>query len=239
MPERGVAAVFGRSPLPDPVVHRYALSGKFIDDRVIVFLCFTGMELTQETPDLSAYLAADDAIDHDHSRVRTTAARLAGKAQDSYAYARLAFEFVRDSIPHSQDSGDLRVTWRASDVLEQGTGICYAKAHALAALLRAEDIPTAFCYQRLADDDGEGYVVHGLVAVRFNGAWHRQDPRGNKPGVDAQFSLDGERLAFVPEPKSNEVDYSVLYAEPHPVVLNTLKAARDRPHLWQTLPTAL
>ncbi len=146
-----------------------------------------------EHPDLSAYLAADGVIDHDHPRVRETAARLARSAEDSYAYARLAFEFVRDRIPHSQDSGDPRVTWRASDVLEQGTGICYAKAHALAALLRAEDIPTALCYQKFD-------VVHGLVAVRFNGAWHRQDPRGNKPGVDAQFSLDGERLAFVPDP---------------------------------------
>ncbi|WP_210586248.1 transglutaminase family protein [Streptomyces sp. GESEQ-35] len=190
------------------------------------------MQLIQETPDLSAYLAADDAIDHEHPVVRETAARLAKGAVDSYAYARAAFEFVRDAVPHSQDSGDLRVTWRASDVLEQGTGICYAKAHALAALLRAEDIPTALCYQRFE-------VLHGLVAVRFNGAWHRQDPRGNKPGVDAQFSLDGERLAFVPDLESNEMDYPVLYAEPHPVVLDALKAARDRPHLWQTLPTAL
>ncbi|MFE6489205.1 transglutaminase, partial [Streptomyces sp. NPDC057757] len=31
----------------------------------------------------------------------------------------------------------------------------------------------------------------------------------------------------------------VLYAEPHPAVLRALKAAPDRPHLWQTLPTAL
>lgn len=190
------------------------------------------MELIQQTPDLSAYLAADDVIDHGHPRVRATAARLAKDAEDSYAYARLAFEFVRDAIPHSQDVGDPRVTWRASDVLEQGTGICYAKAHALAALLRAEDIPTALCYQRFD-------VVHGLVAVRFNGAWHRQDPRGNKPGVDARFSLKGERLAFLPDPESNEMDYPVLYAEPHPVVLSVLKAAPDRPYLWQTLPTAL
>lgn len=197
------------------------------------------MELIQNTPDLSAYLAADEAIDHDHPVVREAAGRLAVDAEDSYAYARLAFEFVRDTIPHSQDSGDMRVTWRASDVLAQGTGICYAKAHALAALLRAEDIPTALCYQRLAHDDGDGHVVHGLIAVRFNGAWHRQDPRGNKPGVDAQFSLDGERPAFVPDPKRSEVDYPVLYAEPHPAVLSTLKAAHDRPHLWSTLPTAL
>ncbi|MEU5320067.1 transglutaminase domain-containing protein [Streptomyces sp. NPDC021056] len=197
------------------------------------------MELIQNTPDLSAYLAADEVIDHDHPQVRETAALLAAEAADSYAYAQLAFEFVRDTIPHSQDSGDPRVTWRASDVLEQGTGICYAKAHALAALLRAEDIPTALCYQRLADDDGDGHVVHGLVALRFNGAWHRQDPRGNKPGVDARFSLEGERLAWIPDPQSNEVDYPVLYAEPHPTVLSVLRAAPDRPSLWKTLPSAL
>jgi transglutaminase-like putative cysteine protease len=190
------------------------------------------MELMQENPDLSAYLAADEVIDHDHPRVRDTAARLAKDAEDSYAYARLAFEFVRDTIPHSQDSGDLRVTWRASDVLEQQTGICYAKAHALAALLRAEDIPTALCYQKFD-------VVHGLVAVRFNGAWHRQDPRGNKPGVHARFSLDGEQLAFTPDTEAGELDHPVLYAAPHPAVLSTLKAAPDRPYLWKTLPTAL
>ncbi|MFE5813983.1 transglutaminase domain-containing protein [Streptomyces sp. NPDC056479] len=190
------------------------------------------MQMIQETADLSAYLAADGVIDHHHPVVRETAARLAEGVADSYDYARAAFEFVRDTIPHSQDSGDLRVTWRASDVLERGTGICYAKAHALAALLRAEDIPTALCYQKLD-------VVHGLVAVRFKGAWHRQDPRGNKPGVDARFSLDGERLAFTPDLESNELDYPVLYAAPHPSVLSVLRSAPDRPHLWKTLPAAL
>src|SRR4051812_25775248 len=195
------------------------------------------MELIQRTSDLSAYLAADEVVDHGHPLVRETAARLARGSVDSYAYARSAFEFVRDTIPHSADSGDPRVTWRASDVLEQRTGICFAKAHALAALLRAEDIPTAFCYQRLAHDDdgGGGHVLHGLVAVRFDGAWHRQDPRGNKPGVDARFSLDGERLAWIPQPGAGERDDPVLYAEPHPVVLKALRAAPDRPHLWKTL----
>jgi transglutaminase-like putative cysteine protease len=197
------------------------------------------MELIQQTPDLSAYLAADEAIDHHHPRVREAAAQLAKEAADSYDYARAAFEYVRDAIPHSQDVGDPRVTWRASDVLEQGTGICYAKSHALAALLRVEDIPTALCYQRLAYDGGGGHAVHGLVAVRFNGDWHRQDPRGNKPGVNARFSLDGERLAFVPDPEAGESDYPALYAAPHPAVLDALRAAPDRPRLWETLPVAL
>ncbi|MEV6113959.1 transglutaminase domain-containing protein [Streptomyces sp. NPDC052109] len=197
------------------------------------------MELIQNTADLSAYLAADEVIDHQHPVVRQTAERLAAEVADSYAYAQAAYEFVRDTIPHSADADDPRLTWRASDVIERRTGICHAKAHALAALLRAEDIPTALCYQRLTHDDGSGHVVHGLVAVRFDGAWHRQDPRGNKPGVDARFSLDGERLAWIPDPEAGELDYPVLHARPHPAVLGALRAAPDRPHLWRTLPDAL
>ena len=220
-------------------MHRYAVIRNVIDSRVIAFLCCAGMELIQNTLDLSAYLAADEAIDHEHPLVRETAARLAKQAEDSYDYARMAYDFVRDTIPHSADSGDPRVTWRASDVLEQRTGICHAKSHALAALLRAEDIPTALCYQRLTHDDGSGHVLHGLVAVRFNGAWHRQDARGNKPGVDARFSLTGERLAWIPDPESGELDHPVLYAQPHPAVLGALRAAPDRPSLWKTLPAAL
>ena len=55
------------------------------------------MQLIQQNPDLSAYLAADDVIDHHHPLVRETAARLAKGAVDSYSYARAAFEFVRGS----------------------------------------------------------------------------------------------------------------------------------------------
>ncbi|MEU8913065.1 transglutaminase domain-containing protein [Streptomyces nigrescens] len=192
------------------------------------------MELIQNTPEISAYLAADEVIDHEHPRVRAAAAALSADALDAYAYAKAAFEFVRDTITHSQDAGDPRVTSRASDVLAQRTGICYAKAHALAALLRAEGIPAALCYQKFE-------VVHGLVAVKLpgEGRWARQDPRGNKPGVDAQFRLDREQLAFTVRPECNELDYPVLFAEPHPVVLQCLREAVDRPHLWQTLPTDL
>ena len=207
--------------------------------RSVAFLCSVTMELIQQTPDLSAYLAADEVIDHHHPLVRETAARLAAGVADSYVYARAAFEFVRDTIPHSTDAGDPRVTWRASDVLALRTGICHAKAHALAALLRAEDIPTALCYQRLEYDGASGHCVHGLVAVRFHGAWHRQDCRGNKAGVDAQFSLDGERLAWVPQKERGEADHPGLYAAPHPAVLRVLKESTDRPQLWDALPHSL
>ncbi|MFE5945933.1 transglutaminase family protein [Streptomyces sp. NPDC056480] len=198
-------------------------------------------DLIQQNPDISAYLATSEAVDHDHPVVRAVVARLADDHPDAYAYAEAAYRYVRDTVPHSADADDPRVTWRASDVLERRTGICYAKSIAYAALLRARGIPAALCYQRLADDDGSNPVIHGLVAVLLPGErdWARQDVRGNKPGVDARFSLKGERLAWTVRPECNEVDYPVLYTEPHAAVLDALRAAPDRPHLWRTLPTEL
>ncbi|MFE4801203.1 transglutaminase family protein [Streptomyces sp. NPDC056708] len=199
------------------------------------------MELIQQVPELSAYLAADEAIDHEHSLVQDTVAGLRSNTTDAYTYAAAAYAFVRDTIPHSADSGDMRVAWRASDVLATRNGICRAKSHALAALPRAAGIPTALCYQGLGEQNGDPGPVHGLIAVRLPGRdrWDRQDPRGNKPGVDAHFSLDEERLAWSIRPEFNEVDYPVLYAAPHPAVLRGLRSAEDRPQLWRTLPTAL
>lgn len=101
------------------------------------------MEPVPETADLSAYLRADDVIDHGHPQVRRTAALLRSGASNPYEYAKAAFVHVRDEVPHSFDSGDDRVSWRASDVLSTRNGICYAKSHALAALLRAEGIPAS------------------------------------------------------------------------------------------------
>ncbi|MER6313117.1 transglutaminase family protein [Streptomyces sp. NPDC001581] len=199
------------------------------------------MQLIQQNPDIYAYLASDEAIDHWHPLVQETADALWSATGDAYSYAKAAFEFVRDEIPHSADSGDVRVSWRASDVLATRNGICYAKSHALAALLRAQGIPAALCYQRLTDDDGSNPVVHGLVAVRLPGGdrWSRLDPRGNKPGVDAQFSLDREQLAFPVRPGLGEIDYPELHAAPHPAALGALQGSAARPELWTKLPTAL
>ncbi|ROQ73066.1 transglutaminase superfamily protein [Streptomyces sp. CEV 2-1] len=212
-----------------------------IDFRSAAYLRSATMELIQQVPEISAYLAADEAIDHGHPLVRETAAHLRSATGDAYAYASAAFGFVRDGVAHSADSGDTRVTWRASDVLAARNGICHAKSHALAALLRAEGIEAALCYQRLADDDGNPGPVHGLIALRLPGRdrWDRQGPRGNRPGVDARFSLDEERLAWSVRPKFNEEDYPHLYAAPHPLVLRSLRAAADRTQLWSTLPVAL
>jgi len=185
------------------------------------------MEPIPEAAALFPYLAADDVIDHTHEVVRDAAARLRAAAPDPYDYAQAAYESVRDTVPHSFDSGDPRVTWRASDVLALRTGICYAKSHALVALLRAQGIPAGLCYQRLTEDDGTDPVVHGLIALLPPGRsrWSRLDPRGNKPGVDARFDLDEERLAWQPRPHLGEYDYPLVYAAPPAPVLACLRAA--------------
>ncbi|MGI8336653.1 transglutaminase-like domain-containing protein [Actinomadura scrupuli] len=181
------------------------------------------------------YLGADEAIDLDHPLVQTTAARLPAGDGDA-VFARAAYELVRDTITHSADAGDRRVTWRASDVLRERTGLCYAKSHAYVALLRAAGIPAGLCYQRLArDETGSAHVLHGLTAVCLDGSWFRLDPRGDRPGVpagaQAAFSLGEERLAFVVRPGLGEVDYPQVYASPAPAVLDALRRHDDRREL--------
>lgn len=172
------------------------------------------------------YLDADPVVDHDHPSVAGLAARLRAAHPGDGAFSRAAFEFARDQVAHSWDVQDPRVTLSASRTLAEGVGLCFAKSHLLAALLRAQGVPVGFCYQRLSDDDG-AFSLHGLVAVHLEGAWHRQDPRGNKPGVDAQFSLGTERLAWPVRPELGERDYPVVLAAPAPVVVEALRGATD------------
>lgn len=195
------------------------------------------MELAAEPWD---YLSASEAIDIEHPVVLSTAARF--QAGDDEGYTREAFEFVRDRIAHSMDAGDDRVTWRASDVIEQGTGLCFAKSHAFVALLRAGGVPAGFCYQRLTDDGPGGgrHALHGLAAVQLGDRWIRLDPRGNRPGLQVGFSATEDRLAYVVRPELGEIDYPVIFARPHPIVLAALRAAEDCPTLCaEGLPAAL
>ena len=86
----------------------------------------------------------------------------------------------------------------------------------LAALLRSQQIPTGFCYQRLMlfDTPEKGYCIHALNAVYFTSLnkWVRLDARGNKEGIDAQFSMDKEFLSFfhTGEPRRKRLPYDLF-----------------------------
>lgn len=96
-------------------------------------------------PSLAPFLASSTAIDSDHPSVRRLADEV--RRTDALATVQAAYETVRDRYAHSYDIAATEVSVSASDVLENGHGICFAKAHLLAAVLRACDIPAALCYQ--------------------------------------------------------------------------------------------
>ena len=170
------------------------------------------------------YLRETELIDFSDTAVKKLAERLAENCSSDEQIAKNCFTYVRDKIHHSGDYKDKITTFKASDVLKHGTGWCYAKSILLAALLRSNAIPTAFCYQRLSCSEYlKGvYCLHGLNAIYLKEfGWYRVDARGNKEGVDAAFNPPHEQLAFTLG--ENEYDLKELLEDPLPEVVDALK----------------
>lgn len=200
------------------------------------------MQLQIERLNLQDYLACTVVIDYDHPLVRQKSLELSEDIQNEIAKVRAIYEYVRDALAHSGDIQATEVSCRASDVLKIGHGICCAKSHALAALLRAVAIPAGFSYQflRSEDDDPDSeLIVHGLNAIYLSSLerWIRVDARGNKPGVTAEFSIEDECLAWPVRPEFEEWDDPVVYAQPWTEVVNLLQACHTRAELWTHWPT--
>lgn len=180
---------------------------------------------------LERFLEPSALIDFEHPALQGYIAAYHPAGRTDVEIVLSTFEFVRDAVVHSWDSQSRIVTAKASDVLLHRTGICYAKSHLFAALLRGMQIPAGICYQKLTllDTPDSGYCIHALntVYVPSIQRWIRLDARGNKPGVDAQFSLTAERLAFPVRAEYGEIDYRFNHAEPHPAIVSTLQAHTD------------
>ena len=184
------------------------------------------------------FLAASRYIDFGADNIQAKTYELFSDSMSSIDKARIAFEFVRDEIPHSFDCGATVITARASDVLKYRTGICHAKANLLTALLRSQGVPTGFYFQRitLADDDSVGYCVHAFNAVYVGGKWIKLDARGNKPGVHTRFSAEEPSLAFECRPEYEEHFWKGIYAEPHLATMRALEESRHLQDVIEKLP---
>ncbi|WNZ21659.1 transglutaminase family protein [Leptolyngbya sp. NK1-12] len=183
------------------------------------------------------YLQPSAIIDWQHPDILQLAAELAAPWETPAEIAKACFEWVRDQVRHSVDYQMNPVTCRASDVLRYRTGYCFAKSHLLAALLRANEIPTGFCYQRLSlDDQGAPYSLHGFNAVYLpEFGWYRIDPRGNKPGINAQFAPPDEQLAY-PVRLPGEAEFEPIFTEPLAIVVEALQAAKTWDEALLQLP---
>ncbi len=184
---------------------------------------------------MDRYLKSTEIIDWQTPAVRECAGRLATGHTDPEEIARACFEWVRDQIKHSGDHRAAVTTCRASEVLSEATGWCFAKSHLLAALLRANGLRAGLCYQRLSRDEGNGFTLHGLVAVHLpNVGWYRIDARGNKPGVDARFCPPIERLAW-PGKEQGEMNFPEIWPDPVPIVVDCLQSN----HGWEAVKAGL
>lgn len=186
---------------------------------------------------MQKYLESSKYINWKDNNVSSLAKRLANGKGSSLDIAKSCFEFVRDEIRHSWDYKLNPVTCIASDVLAHRTGYCYAKSHLLAALLRANGIPTGLCYQRLTiSDDIPPYSLHGLNAVYLDGfGWYRIDARGNKSAVEAEFTPPVESLAF-PIAVEGEMNLPEIWSEPLKVVTDALESNETYQEVYNNLP---
>lgn len=185
--------------------------------------------------DPSEFLAPCDVIDSLHPTIAAKAMAL--KADDTKETARRSFLFVRDEIGHSVDCKLNPVVCRASDVLREKVGYCYAKSHLLAALLRANGIPAGLCYQRVAmDENASSFCIHGLNAIYLpTVGWYRVDPRGNRRGIDAQFDPPVEKLAFSLA-LDGEYDLPDILVRPISSVVECLTTYNDWADAYSALP---
>jgi len=200
------------------------------------------MKLKPISNNINDYLKFSYYIDLDNQDIISKTNQLTLDCHSDVEIAKKLYYFVRDDIKHSWDIKATRVTAKASDVLKYGTGICYAKSNLLCAMLRLKNIPTGICYQRLTllDDDSQGYVIHALNGIYINNNWIRLDARGNKEGINAEFSMDCEKLAFPIRSNYDELDYPYIYYEPHPTTMKTLENNSNALHIYlHGLPSEL
>ncbi|WP_010306260.1 transglutaminase-like domain-containing protein [Kurthia senegalensis] len=189
----------------------------------------------------SDYLRATEIINFEHPIIQQLIDSLQIDTKSDVEKARIFYEFVRDEVSHSWDEQQTIVTVSASDVAEKRTGICYAKANLLAALLRHEGIPSGFCYQRLMlfDTPEQGYYLHAFNAIFLEkyARWIFVDARGN---VFADFSMDEPSLAFTPNESLGEKTYKTIFTDPNERSIQTLQQATNALEMYTSaLPDEL
>jgi len=191
-----------------------------------------------EEESMNGYLEDTIIIDWQTPSVWQKARELVSGCRSEEECARTLFEWVRDEVPHSDDIDTDAVTCRASSVLEKGTGLCFAKSHLLAALLRATGIPAGFGYQRLRRDVSRGgFSLHGFVCAYLvqHDRWVVLDPRGDNERVHTEFDIDEPSFAYEPDPEEGEETIEIIFSRPRRHLVDLLEGneslAKLRPHI--------
>ncbi len=121
--------------------------------------------------------------------------RCLGAARDCAAVLRMGARPHPAQLRFSAQPGDvcrLRKFSPRARAIAMRRAICSRRSCA-----RMESRPDSVTSGSASTKRAPRIRLHGLNAVHLpEFGWYRIDPRGNKPGVDAQFSPPVERLAF-------------------------------------------
>lgn len=203
---------------------------------------FNNIKFELESNNIKNYLISSDIIDYQNLNIIEKTNQIIKTLTSSIDKIKNIYVWVRDNIPHSKDINSDIVTCKASDVLNKGTGICYAKSHLLAAMLRLIKIPTGFCYQLLKKDPPfSGFVLHGLNAIyiKNKNKWILVDSRGNTGIINAQFNIDSYQLAFEMDENAGEFIYNKIFFKPVDKVIIILNKYNNRNEMWKYLPDSI
>lgn len=139
---------------------------------------------------LDQYLAPTYFLDSDNPRVAEFAADLARNGKDDREKAVLLYYGVRDLIRYDPYSfEDSRKSMKASSVLEKKAGFCVPKAVLLAAVARAQKVPSRLGFADVKNHlttrrlrsymDTELFVYHGYVELFIQEKWVKATPAFN------------------------------------------------------------
>lgn len=203
-----------------------------------------------ESDDLGRYLEDTITIDWQTPSVMERGRSLVEGVELPERRVDRLFCFVRDEIAHSFDIETEVRTCRASEVLREGTGLCYAQSHLLAALLRMAGFPTGFCYMRSRDEEQPGrFVLHGLNAVFWapSRRWilldasHRLTGGGGEGEGKSGAGFDpmAESLVRPPEVARGEAFLPFIHRRPAKRIVDLLERAPSLAAIRRHLPDAI
>jgi transglutaminase-like putative cysteine protease len=158
----------------------------------------------------AACLAATSFLESDAPAIRSLAESLRRPSPRETAVA--LFDWVRDRIRYDPKAAlDERESYRATKVLERGSGYCVEKAVLLAALARAAGIPARLGFADVRNHQSppwlreamgtDVFVFHGYVELHLDGRWVKATPAfdegsARKAGV-LPVTLDGTNDAML------------------------------------------
>lgn len=184
---------------------------------------------------MSPFLRSTMIVNWDHPEVLALASYLAKQSEDPLILITRTFNWVRDQIEHSWEYQKEAVPLKASEVLINKHGCCFAKSHLLAALLRANGISTGFAYQQVDNEWGTSpHRLHGFNTVYLpHSGWYDLDARGSRQGVKTTFNPPEISLTH---PDGMRV--KGIWPNPLTCVVDALVNASHVRELYLTLPSS-